>query len=169
MSEVHSSLTPSQASRLADRSSRLFAQLCDGLITGVPVAATTYGCGLLVHRFVPNLAGHAPLTRMLYGLVVLGVYIGFYLGINGWLLVRNGQTLGKKICGIRIARPDGSVPSLSESFVRRELVFAAPISIFQIFIPGLNFTVRLVDVLFIFRSSRKCLHDNIAGTIVVKV
>ena len=35
-------------------------------------------------------------------------------------------------------------------------------------IPVVGWLYALLDVLMIFRESRKCLHDNIADTIVVK-
>ena len=35
-------------------------------------------------------------------------------------------------------------------------------------VPLVGWMYGLLDVLMIFRDSRKCLHDNIADTIVVK-
>jgi len=35
-------------------------------------------------------------------------------------------------------------------------------------VPGIGQIYSIVDALLIFRQSRKCLHDNIADTIVVK-
>jgi hypothetical protein len=35
-------------------------------------------------------------------------------------------------------------------------------------IPLAGSLLRLADVLFIFRANRKCLHDDTAGTLVIK-
>jgi uncharacterized RDD family membrane protein YckC len=73
-------------------------------------------------------------------------------------LARNGQTIAKKMLGIKTVRSDGSKASLGRLFWLRHvlsLVLAQT---------GIYF---LVDVLFIFGESRQCLHDKIADTIVV--
>ena len=40
---------------------------------------------------------------------------------------------------------------------------------FLMMLPFIGGIYGLVDALLIFRASRKCLHDNMADTIVVKV
>ena len=79
------------------------------------------------------------------------------------LFVRTGQTLGKKICGIRVVNvDDGQVPSWVKSILLREVVNAIPQSL-----PLVGPFYALVDLLFIFRADRRCVHDLIAGTKVV--
>ena len=75
------------------------------------------------------------------------------------LLTRYGQTIGKKALGIRIVlvttgQNGGFVPNV---------VLRAWLN----FIIGLIPFYSLVDVLFIFREDRRCIHDLIAGTRVV--
>jgi uncharacterized RDD family membrane protein YckC len=96
------------------------------------------------------------LSGALLGLVVFAL-------INGKFLADNGQTIGKKLLGIKIVRTDGSKLSLQRFFTHRYLPL-----VFMPLIPVVGMFVPLIDVLFIFRDSRQCLHDQIADTIVVQ-
>ena len=76
------------------------------------------------------------------------------------LLMQYGQTIGKRLVGIRIVMAStgengGFVPNV---LLRAWLNFI--ISIIPLY--------GLVDVLFIFREDRRCIHDLIAGTRVVR-
>lgn len=53
---------------------------------------------------------------------------------------------------------------MRDSFIRRYVL-----NLFLSDIPFIGGFMPLIDVLLIFRKSRKCLHDDLAGTIVVKV
>ncbi len=94
------------------------------------------------------------------GLMVLTL-IGFVAWL--WLTItymhRNGQSIGKKFLAIKVIRADGTPASLSRLVWLRNVVNGL-ISIVPLY--------GLLDVLFIFGESRQCLHDKIAGTIVVK-
>ena len=86
-----------------------------------------------------------------------------FLGVNGYLLVKQGQTIGKKLAQTRIVRvTDGTIPPLSTLFGLRYF----PISLVSK-IPIAGPIIMLADCLFIFRSDKRCLHDWIAGTRVV--
>jgi uncharacterized RDD family membrane protein YckC len=87
-----------------------------------------------------------------------------FLAINGRALARDGQTIGKRLNGIQIVKMDGSIPSLWDSFLIR---YFCLMLIYQV--PIFGGVVSLVGPLMIFRSSRRCLHDELAGTVVVKV
>ena len=95
-----------------------------------------------------------------------GLFLGFIavLGFNLYYLHRDGQTLGKKVVGIRILRSDTSTCELWRVSVQRFL----PISLLGA-IPLLGPLISLVDALMIFGEERRCLHDLIADTIVVDV
>ena len=80
------------------------------------------------------------------------------------LLARNGQTLGKRWSSIRIVRDSGERASIWRLLFLRYL----PIGLLSA-IPFLGFLLALANVLLIFRSDQKCLHDHIAGTQVVRV
>jgi uncharacterized RDD family membrane protein YckC len=93
---------------------------------------------------------------------VLG-FLGFVL-LHGYYLKISGQTIGKRIVGIRIADLDNSIPKFAKVLGLRYL----PIQIATL-IPVAGALYALVDALFIFFPDRRCLHDLIAGTKVVKV
>jgi uncharacterized RDD family membrane protein YckC len=97
----------------------------------------------------------------------VGMVAGFIilLIINLILLHRYAQTVGKRLLGIKIVRTDGSRIGL------RRIVFMRimPIQLAGS-IPYMSFGIgiSLVNVLLIFTPSRRCTHDLIADTKVVK-
>jgi uncharacterized RDD family membrane protein YckC len=92
---------------------------------------------------------------------VLG-FILFML-VNGYFLRSNGQTLGKKLVGIRIVSLDNTVPGLGRIIFLRY----APISAVAL-VPNVGTLSTLANALFIFGGSRRCVHDLVAGTKVVR-
>ena len=74
----------------------------------------------------------------------------------------NGQTVGKKLLKIKIVRSDGTAADFQRIVVFRLL----PVYLVQL-VPVIGGFIGLLDVLFIFRSSRQCIHDQIADTIVI--
>ena len=142
---------------LAGRGARLGAVLLDGVIQGVAFFALTL-VGL--KALMPE-AGPGPGV----GALALQVVIGFALfgAINGYLLATQGQTVGKKLLGIRVVRSDGSRASLARLIGLRYVL-----SWVIVIVPVVGVIYALLDSLMIFRESRKCLHDNLADTIVVK-
>lgn len=89
--------------------------------------------------------------------------IVLYLVLHGYLLVTRGQTIGKALCKIRIARPDGSIAPIGRILGLRD----APLFVMSIW-PLLGPAYWAIDCLFIFRASRRCLHDQIADTVVLQ-
>jgi uncharacterized RDD family membrane protein YckC len=94
-----------------------------------------------------------------------GAAIGFisFVVLHGYLLATRGQTIGKLVLGIRIVRSEGGRASLG-----RLIGLRYGIGSVVMLLPALGSIYALVDALLIFRESRRCLHDNIADTIVVK-
>jgi uncharacterized RDD family membrane protein YckC len=91
-------------------------------------------------------------------------YISFliFIALNGYLLHAHGQTLGKRVVGTRIVRTDGARAGLPRILGLRIL---APALLGAVPYAGAVF--GLANILFIFREDRRCLHDHIAGTVVV--
>lgn len=85
------------------------------------------------------------------------------IAITIYLVKKNGQTIGKKLLGIKVVRTDGSPATLGRIFWLRNV----PLWLVSL-IPVVGSVVSLVDSLVIFRASRQCLHDQIAGTIVIE-
>jgi uncharacterized RDD family membrane protein YckC len=146
---------------LADRGTRLGANILDGLICGIPIMALLWGVLALLGYSLFNRAGKPPL--LVSAPVGIVISSAVYLAINGYLLATQGQSVGKRICDIRIKRQDGSHPTLWDSFAKR---YVSIVLIGQI--PILGYLLTLIDPLFIFGEDRLCLHDRIAGTMVVK-
>ena len=144
---------------LAGRGARLGGALIDGLIqTGVYwLLAIT-----LLKPMLPNLTrgATAGLGSMLSSMIVS---ILLFLLIQGYLLATTGQTIGKKLLGLRIVRSNGERADAGHAIGLRYVLVWAIASI-----PVAGWIFALADSLMIFRDSRKCLHDNIADTIVVK-
>lgn len=91
----------------------------------------------------------------------LGGFIAFLL-VHGYFLNQSGQTVGKKLLGMRIVDLNGNKP---EFFKLVGLRYGVTQLIGLI--PLVGTLYGLVNVLFIFRSDRRCIHDLIAGTRVV--
>lgn len=97
-----------------------------------------------------------------YALVLLIAFsLGYFL-YQLKLLAENGWTLGKKICGIKIIRTDGSEAAVGRIFGLRMLV---PGLLGAIPIAGIVFW--FVDALFIFSDQNRTVHDRLADTLVV--
>ncbi|KAB2642262.1 MAG: RDD family protein [Verrucomicrobia bacterium] len=84
--------------------------------------------------------------------------------VQGVLLARRGQSLGKILCGLRIVRLPGNVQA---GLVHAFLLRGTTIWVIEQ-IPVLGGLFWLIDVCFIFGEERRCVHDYIAGTRVVK-
>jgi uncharacterized RDD family membrane protein YckC len=142
---------------LAGRWTRLGATLIDAIVAGL-----AFGLLALVTPF--NIFRPPAASSGMWMLMVQNLVLGFiiFLVIHGYLIATRGQTVGKALLKIRIVRSDGSPASFARIVGLRYLTTSALASI-----PVVGTIYGLVDVLMIFRASRRCLHDNIADTIVV--
>ena len=102
--------------------------------------------------------------------MTLGQTVGFFVfhlivfaAVNGWLLANRGQTVGKKVAGTRIVDLNGGLRPFSVVFFVRYALIGA---IANIPIAGSLFS--LLDALFVFRKDKRCIHDLMAGTRVVR-
>lgn len=87
-----------------------------------------------------------------------------YLIINGYLLVKFGQSLGKMICKIQIVSAHTQNRLSSGNVIGIRYVIPQLLNI----IPGIGALFALIDILFIFGQSKRCLHDHMAGSIVIQ-
>jgi uncharacterized RDD family membrane protein YckC len=148
---------------LADRGTRFGAAMVDGII----FSALVYLPLFLIFRVGvgAGLAGQtdsaAAVPLIVGGLLTLGGFTTWC-----WFTVKyvkaNGQSIAKRMMGIKVVRTDGTSITLSRSFWMRNFLNSA-ISV----IPLLGVVYVLADMLFIFAESRQCLHDKLADTIVV--
>ena len=152
-----SETTQNPSEELASRGARLLAAIIDGII-GAIIAVPFW---MMTGAWDVMAKGQTlPLTYMIAG-AVYG-FIGFAL-IHYYFLNKNGQTIGKKLLSIRIIGIDdqlcGAIPLLLKRYLPITLVSQIPI---------VGSLLILIDILFIFRKDRRCVHDLIAGTKVVK-
>lgn len=146
----------------ATRLSRLAAALVDALVAFAPLGALVV---LIPMALLSGGLNSLRLFILLAGVITLAVVITQIV-----LLVRNGQTIGKKTLGIRMITSTGEIPSLWRVFFLRWLPFLVAAGVVEYVgkVRGLGNLVYLVDVLLIFQPTRRCLHDLLADTHVIK-
>jgi uncharacterized RDD family membrane protein YckC len=162
----------------AGRGTRLTAATLDGLLISVPLlpllaAGIYYGvrtqleaarAGMDENLAQAPFVGPSELTVLLGGAAAIGFLGAMGIAIYQWLLIsRTGQSLGKKWTGIRIEKIDGSRVTFGTGVVLRNWVPKVMGAV-----PYLGMLFHLIDCLFIFREDRRCVHDHIAGTRVVR-
>lgn len=142
---------------LAERASRLGAVIVDTLILLV-----VYLPAMIIgfRHFDPQRGLRNFVNG---GALVSGCMLLVLVVITCILVAQNGQTIGKRLIGIKVVRSNGDKASFWRIFLLRNVVNAIPS-----LIPFVSYVYGLVDSLFIFSESRQCLHDKIADTIVVK-
>ena len=140
---------------LATRSRRLVAKMVDiflmygvpGVVIGTP-AAWTEGEVFDTHAEIM-----IPLA------IISALLVPF---INMIMIWQMGQTIGKRMVGIKIVnQTDGAIPGFYNSVVIRcwaIMLISAVVPFFQ-----------LIDVMFILGEKRLCLHDRMANTLVVRL
>lgn len=86
---------------------------------------------------------------------------------NVVLLTVRGQTLGKLLLRVQIVRaPDGARAGFVRAVLLRAVLF--PVMSFLMYLHPLAQMLLLLDVLLIFRQDRRCLHDLVADTRVIR-
>lgn len=145
--------------QLASRIERLIAAFVDGIIISIPLFTI-----LFVFFGLNGITDLMYQHAILYTITVFLIAQVIYLSINGWLLYTNGQTLGKKMMQIKIATTKDDLPKITSSYGARYL-FPAFIMLF----PLIGSLFAVIDLLFIFRKDKRCVHDFIAGTKVVSI
>jgi uncharacterized RDD family membrane protein YckC len=152
----------------------LGARFCAAFVDGCLMVACQLPSSLAVYRYFtehvdpgsrPNLA--TVMTTLREATLVAPSpypYLAALAILQGVLIATRSQSLGKILLGLRIVRAaDGAKPDFFHAFLIRGGV---PTAIG--YIPVLNFFFWIVDTCFIFRPDRRCLHDLMAGTKVVK-
>lgn len=142
--------------RLAERGTRLAAVLLDGLLA-IPAVIIAL-IGALAGRNSDGQPG--PLFGIAMGL--MGLWIIAVAVYQIYLLSTKGQTFGKRWMKIRIVKLDGSAPGFVHAVLLRLFVNGLIGAV-----PYLGAIYSLVDILFVFREDRRCIHDLIASTRVV--
>jgi uncharacterized RDD family membrane protein YckC len=145
----------------ADRGTRLGAAILDAVIlfgmVYLPFLVAAIGQGMAsgdTETFEEDIN-----AITIVGLVLTAIGFGAWCWLTILYVKRNGQSIAKKLLGIKVVRSDGSAASLGRIFWLRNVVNG---------LLGIIPLYGLIDVLFIFGETRQCLHDKIADTIVVR-
>ena len=85
-----------------------------------------------------------------------------FVAVHGWLLHTSGQTLAKRMLGMKIVDMAGNKPPFLRLLGLRYFV---PQALYLV--PYVGGLVALVGLLLIFREDRRAMHDHFAGTQVV--
>lgn len=163
----------------ASRSFRLAAVLLDvALYAAVSLPAA-------VAAFVAVAVFDAPPWWLVIANAIAAVA---YLLVQAVLITRTGQSLGKRLLGLRIVRPDGRLPGFARGVLLRSWLFLLPYAVVNLLLPELwfelaselgftpmlmmlltylGYAAHAIDPIFILGGARRCLHDHVAGTDVV--
>ncbi len=140
------------------RGRRLVATLIDLLILGPTALFIMLATGII------ESAEAWVMPQPIIRLTLLAV--GSYILLNGYTLTTAGQTLGKRVMGLRIqSTHDGALLPWWKLVLRTYAVVAVGALLTINILP----LVYLVNVLFIFGKPQRCLHDYLAGSVVVRM
>jgi uncharacterized RDD family membrane protein YckC len=161
----------SEPGSLAERGARLLAASIDELILLAISLPMVFGALPALIAMVsggtdPELIDTSVVLRAMVGgpgTIITVIALIAWCVITAWLVATNGQSIGKRIVGIKVVRTDGSRASFARIFFLRNVVNALPN-----LLPYVGWLYQLVDPLLIYQDSRQCLHDRIADTIVIR-
>ena len=145
---------PAAPGNLATPVERLIAAVIDGAIL--------FG-GAIVLMIINKILGYIPVIGMIIGLVLSLAYLAVVIGYFIYLpAVANpytgkGQTIGKKMRGIKIIKTDGSDLTVGDAVIRYIGYLVS------CFVFGLGLIWILID------ANKQGWHDKIAKTYVIKV
>ena len=146
-----------EVTELAGLGARLGGAIIDGIIAMVVVLPIIFLVGFW----------DAMMTGSESGMILVWSFLitfGAFILIHGYPLATRGQTIGKIAMQTRIVSvQDGKILPFGKVVGLRYL----PVSVITQ-IPLIGGIFGLINVLFIFREDRRCVHDLIAGTKVIK-
>jgi len=146
---------PTHVLQLATRSSRLGAYLLDIL----SFAFLAIIAAVILPSFGKAGARELPQAFIaIIGLAMLAIMI-----VHIVFLHKYGQTIGKRLVGIKVVQTNGTRCELWRFFVLRYFVpalFGA--------VPIIGPLLTIIGLLLIFGAQQRCLHDLIANTIVIQ-
>ena len=163
-STVADVVAPPATGEKASRLSRLGAKFLDGLIGGASLVPAYFAA-------IPAIRDQRPTDYLAIWSIIANTGTVFYLGVvvclvifgfNIFLMRKDGQTIGKKIVGIKVVGVDGSHLPLYRIFLVRVVLNGVIANI-----PVIGRFYGLADCLMIFGQPRRCAHDYLANSIVI--
>ena len=155
---------PVEGQEIGGRWERLGAALIDGLAVPLVIYLPVIVVG--APMMILALSRHD--VPQFTASIIAACGVSFLLAIAATVITilwvsRYGQTIGKRIVGVKVVRTNGTKAGIGRIFWLRNVVNVLPA-----LIPVIGGLYGLVDILFIFSESRRCIHDMIADTKVVK-
>jgi uncharacterized RDD family membrane protein YckC len=153
--EVKEVFTP-----LASRWARLGAVLIDMIFVSIVTLPVAYFAGGF-----DGLSKTPPQQPPTIYTISITLFNIFVYGLINWSLLKSrGQTIGKYALDIKIIHINGSLLKPEHIILKRYLPFVLiPI------IPIIGGVISIIGNLLIFGEEKRCLHDRIALTRVVKI
>lgn len=153
--------------KLASRWARLFASIIDSIlvmiimfISIVCILYFTEGIEVIKETIKEPSTFYTNFNYMIGLMILLDLFIFSLLNVK--LLIKNGQTIGKKIFKIKIVDLDNILPN-KLSLSKRYTIY-----LFIQHIPIIGSILHIINLLFIFGKEKRCIHDRIANTKVIK-
>lgn len=142
---------------LASRGQRLGGAMLDGVIMLALIMPLQWAAGMF---------DKWPNVQPSWSEQLLWNAIGFciLLLVQSYFWATRSQSIGKIAAGTKIVTLDGERASVGHIILRRVI----PLTLLTA-IPFVGQWLPSLDALLIFRKDRRCLHDHIAGTRVVRV
>ncbi len=138
---------------LADRTARFWANFVDNALIMLPLLGGGAAEALAKDAHLPSGLFSAAGMMLMLGVLACQVYLS-----------KDGQSIGKRMRRIRVVRNDGGPASPVRIILMRNVL---PVAVTAL-MPCGQF-LSLIDYAMIFSNERRCLHDLIANTKVVKV
>ncbi|MEU6760021.1 RDD family protein [Streptomyces sp. NPDC046685] len=153
---------------LADFGKRLAARIIDVLIVAVPLFLIQLAFGTNRYTVETNRGEDVSevITRSYSGsgLIMTLISIAAYLGYDWWFTKKNGQTVGKKAMGLRVAMlNDGTVPESGAALSRAAVLWLPTLICCFCLWP-----IALVVSVLVDKPYKQGLHDKVAKTVVVQ-
>ena len=162
------------APALAGPGRRLLARVIDGLLVGLIASPVTVPLVGRYLRYTSDAAASGIRTdvydqrslQLLTGIALVSLVVSFLYEVPQ--LARWGQTLGKRICRVRVVRRDGrGGAGIGPAPAAMRWLVSGGVPA----VPYVGTVIAILDSLWLLwdRPWRQCLHDKVAATIVVRV
>ena len=144
-----------ESGRLASIGQRIGARLLDGLIIGLPLTVLVFVASDVSEN-------RETISTPLWVQLVAAAVSAFYEIV---LIRTRGQTIGKRVLGIKVVRvTDGALPDWTAAVVR----YVLPVVPSLIPVPGVVLLTPVIFLVAIVHPLRQGWHDRAAGTIVIR-
>ncbi|MFF0743187.1 RDD family protein [Streptomyces sp. NPDC004111] len=152
---------------LASVGKRFLARFIDLLIVAVPLAilGIPFGTYKRITETTDDFGDTITQVSTGNGLIFQLISLAVYLGYDALMTKKNGQTLGKRWLGLRVAMlNDGSVPASSAAWTRAAVLMLPAL----LCCPCLWWLINMV-MIGVDKPYKQGIHDKAAKTVVVTV